>query len=68
MPAGFEIAWSAEDLEVLHREFAREFADRTVLVTGADGFMGSHVVDALVELDANVRPLFERPQAELSTT
>ena len=27
---------------------------RTVLVTGADGFMGSHLTDALVALDANV--------------
>jgi NAD(P)-dependent dehydrogenase (short-subunit alcohol dehydrogenase family) len=28
---------------------------RTVLVTGADGFMGSHLTDALVELGANVQ-------------
>jgi dTDP-glucose 4,6-dehydratase len=49
-----DTAWSEQELEVLHGEFGRELADRTVLVTGADGFMGSHLVDALVELDANV--------------
>jgi dTDP-glucose 4,6-dehydratase len=54
MPESFETAWSADDFDILHREFGRELANRTVLVTGADGFMGSHVVDALVELDANV--------------
>ena len=45
--------WSQEDLEALHHDFG-EFAGRTVLVTGADGFMGSHVTDALVELGADV--------------
>ena len=30
------------------------FAGRTVLVTGADGFMGSHVTEALVALGARV--------------
>ena len=30
------------------------YEGRTVLVTGADGFMGSHLTDALVELGANV--------------
>ena len=32
--------------------------DRTVLVTGADGFMGSHLTEALCELGA--RPAFVR--------
>ena len=45
--------WSEEDLEALHRDFG-ELAGRTALVTGADGFMGSHVTDALVELGADV--------------
>ena len=36
------------------REFADVYGGRTVLVTGADGFMGSHLTDALVELGANV--------------
>jgi dTDP-glucose 4,6-dehydratase len=31
-----------------------ELGDRTVLVTGADGFIGSHLVDTLVEAGANV--------------
>jgi dTDP-glucose 4,6-dehydratase len=38
----------------LRREFGDFFTGRTCLVTGADGFMGSHLTEALVELDANV--------------
>src|SRR5437867_12217217 len=38
----------------LRREFGDFFSGRTCLVTGADGFMGSHLTDALVQLDANV--------------
>ena len=33
---------------------ATSIGGRTVLVTGADGFMGSHLTEALVELGANV--------------
>lgn len=33
------------------------FQDRTVLVTGATGFIGSHLVDILVEMQADVRVL-----------
>ena len=49
-----DIAWSKADLETLRREFEDVFAGRTVLVTGADGFMGSHLTDALVAIGANV--------------
>src|SRR4051812_41094927 len=46
--------WSDEALAQLREQFAKYFEDRTVLVTGADGFMGSHLTDALVELGAHV--------------
>ncbi|HET9242300.1 MAG TPA: GDP-mannose 4,6-dehydratase [Gaiella sp.] len=49
-----ETIWSESDLEDLRREFADVYGGRTVLVTGADGFMGSHLTDALVALGANV--------------
>jgi dTDP-glucose 4,6-dehydratase len=35
-------------------EFGDLYRGRTCLVTGADGFMGSHLTEALVELGANV--------------
>src|SRR5438094_10027546 len=54
MTAAPDSCWSANALSELRREFGEAFAGRTVLVTGADGFMGSHLVDALVVLDANV--------------
>ena len=38
----------------LRREFGDAYGGRTVLVTGADGFMGSHLTDALVEIGADV--------------
>jgi dTDP-glucose 4,6-dehydratase len=46
--------WSPQDLADLRSDFGDVYGGRTVLVTGADGFMGSHLTDALVELDANV--------------
>ncbi len=46
--------WTGAPLEDLLRDFADVYAGRTVLVTGADGFMGSHLTDALVELGATV--------------
>jgi dTDP-glucose 4,6-dehydratase len=46
--------WTDESLAELRREFGEYFSGRTCLVTGADGFMGSHLTEALVELDANV--------------
>ena len=41
-------------LDDLRGEVGDVYDGRTVLVTGADGFMGSHLTDALVELGANV--------------
>jgi dTDP-glucose 4,6-dehydratase len=46
--------WTDEAVADLRREFGEPFSGRTCLVTGADGFMGSHLTEALVELDANV--------------
>jgi len=46
--------WTDEGLAELTDSFGDVYAGRTVLVTGADGFMGSHLVDALVHLDARV--------------
>jgi dTDP-glucose 4,6-dehydratase len=49
-----DTVWSDAALEELEREYAEFFAGRTVLVTGADGFMGSHLTEALVHLGATV--------------
>jgi dTDP-glucose 4,6-dehydratase len=46
--------WNDEALAQLHSDFAEFYDGRTVLVTGADGFMGSHLTDALVVLGARV--------------
>jgi dTDP-glucose 4,6-dehydratase len=46
--------WTEDGLADLRREFGDFFAGRTCLVTGADGFMGSHLTEALVYLDASV--------------
>ncbi|MFN2468546.1 MAG: GDP-mannose 4,6-dehydratase [Gaiellaceae bacterium] len=47
-------AWTDEGLAALKREFCDLYGGRTVLVTGADGFMGSHLTEALVHVGANV--------------
>jgi dTDP-glucose 4,6-dehydratase len=49
-----DTAWTATALEELRDELGDTYRGRTVLVTGADGFMGSHLTDALVELGATV--------------
>jgi dTDP-glucose 4,6-dehydratase len=46
--------WTGGALDDIRREFGDVYEGRTVLVTGADGFMGSHLTDALVELGATV--------------
>ena len=46
--------WTESAIDDLRREVGDVYTGRTVLVTGADGFMGSHLTDALVDLGANV--------------
>jgi dTDP-glucose 4,6-dehydratase len=46
--------WTDDAVTRLRADFTEFYANRTVLVTGADGFMGSHLTDALVELGATV--------------
>jgi dTDP-glucose 4,6-dehydratase len=46
--------WNDEALAQLRSDFGEFYEGRTVLVTGADGFMGSHLTEALVALDAKV--------------
>jgi dTDP-glucose 4,6-dehydratase len=47
-------SWSDAGVERLRKDFGDIYGGRTVLVTGADGFMGSHLTEALVLLGANV--------------
>jgi dTDP-glucose 4,6-dehydratase len=54
-PDRHDSTWTDDALDDLRREFGDYFAGRTCLVTGADGFMGSHLTEALVHLDANVQ-------------
>lgn len=49
-----EHIWSPGALDRLRAEFADVYGGRTVVVTGADGFMGSHLTDALHHVGANV--------------
>jgi dTDP-glucose 4,6-dehydratase len=53
-PNSSDSPWTDDSLDALRRELGDSFNGRTCLVTGADGFMGSHLTEALVELDANV--------------
>jgi dTDP-glucose 4,6-dehydratase len=50
-----ESFWEGAALDQLRRDFSGAYADRTVVVTGADGFMGSHLTEALAALGARVR-------------
>src|SRR5215218_3379227 len=49
-----DTTWTRADIEALRTDFADVYGGRTCVVTGADGFMGSHLTEALVELGANV--------------
>jgi dTDP-glucose 4,6-dehydratase len=46
--------WTRSDVEELKRDFGDIYGGRTCLVTGADGFMGSHLTEALVSVGADV--------------
>ena len=54
MPRDDSAIWSEEELDALRRELGDAYEDRTCVVTGADGFMGSHLTDALIALGADV--------------
>jgi dTDP-glucose 4,6-dehydratase len=54
MPRDDSVIWSESELDELRRDLGDVYEGRTCLVTGADGFMGSHLTDALVELGAEV--------------
>ena len=54
MPREDTVIWPADEIDELRQTFSGAFRDRTCLVTGADGFMGSHLTDALVEIGADV--------------
>jgi dTDP-glucose 4,6-dehydratase len=49
-----DTTWSEQDLAELKQELGDVYEGRSVLVTGADGFMGSHLTEALVGLGARV--------------
>jgi dTDP-glucose 4,6-dehydratase len=54
MPRDDSVIWSETELDELRRDLGQTYKGRTCVVTGADGFMGSHLTDALVELEAEV--------------
>jgi len=49
-----DLAWTDQALAELADEFGDVYGGRTVLITGADGFMGSHLTDALCHIGADV--------------
>ena len=54
MPRDDSVIWSDDELDELRSTHGGAYEGRTCLVTGADGFMGSHLTDALIELGAEV--------------
>src|SRR5438552_594827 len=47
MPRDDTANWTETELDELRHEFGDRYDGRTCLVTGADGFMGSHLTEAL---------------------
>ena len=54
MPNDTTTLWTGPALEELKRDYGAIYEGRTALVTGADGFMGSNLTEALVHLGARV--------------
>jgi dTDP-glucose 4,6-dehydratase len=54
MPGDDTSAWIEIDRDAIAAEYGDVYRNRTCVVTGADGFMGSHLTDALVACGANV--------------
>jgi dTDP-glucose 4,6-dehydratase len=54
VPRDDSVIWSEGELDELRLHLGKAYEGRTCVVTGADGFMGSHLTDALVELGADV--------------
>jgi len=54
MPGDDTATWSEAELDALRQELGDLYRGRTCLVTGADGFMGSHLTEGLVALGASV--------------
>jgi dTDP-glucose 4,6-dehydratase len=52
-----DLIWHEGELAALDDEFGGAYRGRTVLVTGADGFIGSHLTEALVHMGATVHVL-----------
>ena len=59
-----DLAWTEQALAELTTEFGDVYGGRTVLITGADGFMGSHLTDALCHLGANVNAFVRATSSE----
>src|SRR5438128_4605653 len=51
---GSDSLWTPETIAEVQKEYGETYRDRTTLVTGADGFMGSSLTEALVHLGAEV--------------
>src|SRR4051812_49265468 len=49
-----DTAWTEQARTELTEDFGEIYAGRTALVTGADGFMGSHLTEALCHLGVDV--------------